>query len=489
MIAVPPKGGYWVDGTDHEDLKDHRGRPVVPPPTWRAKIETDDTAKCYRRFFVGREHSTLIGADEHLGPVLLSIKTEMVASQEHARILLRLRAGTMHEIVPASCLGAAPTPARMARLLNDQLNVDNFTPVLHPKNGHTGDTAVYEVFKEREIMFHVSTLLPYTEHDPQQLQRKRHIGNDIVAIVFQESDATFTPDMIASHFLHTFIVVQAIDPNTPDARLELRTRTSLLQSLADELRLKTAEFLGGAAQPAPGTPKGDAGAGSRFIDTVRKAWSARVRTSQSADNGLGGTGHERAAKKGGQAAVSESTPSSGRSTSKTSTSSTSKQSSTASPPHVTPTSSAASSPDLTAHAPRPSHRVSDDHAPRLSGPAHSDAASDDSSLTSEDLEEHLGGAYADSDTGLESMSSAETAAKGCSACAERAGSAPGAGPGGVGRCPAADRLGQENCQRDIKRLREKELGLQGDLAVATKEILRLRELLKDYSPNGDRSPM
>ncbi|CAG9824725.1 unnamed protein product [Phaedon cochleariae] len=44
MIAVPPKGGYWVDGTDHEDLKDHRGRPVVPPPTWRAKIETDDTA-------------------------------------------------------------------------------------------------------------------------------------------------------------------------------------------------------------------------------------------------------------------------------------------------------------------------------------------------------------------------------------------------------------------------------------------------------------
>lgn len=47
----------------------------------------------------------------------------------------------------------------------------------------------------------------------------------------------------------------------------------------------------------------------------------------------------------------------------------------------------------------------------------------------------------------------------------------------------------QNCQRDLKRLREKELGLQGDLAQATKEILRLRELLKDYSPNGDRSPM
>lgn len=34
-------------------------------------------------------------------------------------------------------------------------------------------------------MFHVSTFLPYTVGDTQQLQRKRHIGNDIVAIVFQ----------------------------------------------------------------------------------------------------------------------------------------------------------------------------------------------------------------------------------------------------------------------------------------------------------------
>lgn len=53
MIAVPQKG-YWVDGSDHDEQFDHRGLPVIPHPTWRAKIETDDTAKCYRRFFVGR---------------------------------------------------------------------------------------------------------------------------------------------------------------------------------------------------------------------------------------------------------------------------------------------------------------------------------------------------------------------------------------------------------------------------------------------------
>lgn len=45
--------------------------------------------------------------------------------------------------------------------------------------GQTGDEAIYDVFKDREIMFHVSTMLPYTENDPQQLQRKRHIGKCI----------------------------------------------------------------------------------------------------------------------------------------------------------------------------------------------------------------------------------------------------------------------------------------------------------------------
>ena len=58
-------------------------------------------------------------------------------------------------------------------------------------------------------MFHVSTLLPYEKNDPQKLQRKRHVGNDIVCVVFLEADNTrFSPSCIKSHFLHTFIVVR-----------------------------------------------------------------------------------------------------------------------------------------------------------------------------------------------------------------------------------------------------------------------------------------
>ncbi|POI31696.1 hypothetical protein CIB84_004553, partial [Bambusicola thoracicus] len=46
-----------------------------------------------------------------------------------------------------------------------------------------------------------------------QLQRKRHIGNDIVAIIFQEENTPFVPDMIASNFLHAYIVVQVENPD------------------------------------------------------------------------------------------------------------------------------------------------------------------------------------------------------------------------------------------------------------------------------------
>ena len=92
----------------------------------------------------------------------------------------------------------------------------------------TGYHSVCTQWRNIEIMFHVSTLLPFEENDPQkvsclrslksthpyyilafQLQRKRHIGNDIVCVVFLEADNTdFSPSCIKSHFLHTFIVVR-----------------------------------------------------------------------------------------------------------------------------------------------------------------------------------------------------------------------------------------------------------------------------------------
>lgn len=49
-------------------------------------------------------------------------------------------------------------------------------------------------------MYHVATLIPYKEDDEQQIDRKRHLGNDIVIIVFKEGTQKFDPTVIKSQF-------------------------------------------------------------------------------------------------------------------------------------------------------------------------------------------------------------------------------------------------------------------------------------------------
>jgi hypothetical protein len=53
------------------------------------------------------------------------------------------------------------------------------------KAGSTGEFSEYRRWKGFELMFHVSTLLPFVQGQEQQLARKRRIGNDIGVIIFQ----------------------------------------------------------------------------------------------------------------------------------------------------------------------------------------------------------------------------------------------------------------------------------------------------------------
>ncbi|KAL0965183.1 hypothetical protein UPYG_G00277860 [Umbra pygmaea] len=82
---------------------------------------------------------------------------------------------------------------------------------LDTKNDTTGMNSIYTVYQGHELMFHVSTMLPYSKENKQQVERKRHIGNDIVTIVFQEGEEaspSFKPSMIRSHFTHIFALVR-----------------------------------------------------------------------------------------------------------------------------------------------------------------------------------------------------------------------------------------------------------------------------------------
>ncbi|XP_074416700.1 rap1 GTPase-activating protein 1 isoform X2 [Larus michahellis] len=194
----------------------------------------------------------------------------------------------------------SPAFAEFLEVLGQRVQLRDFKGFrggLDVTHGQTGSESVYCHFRDKEIMFHVSTKLPYTEGDAQQLQRKRHIGNDIVAVVFQDENTPFVPDMIASNFLHAFVVVQLeqggprgtlykvsvtarddvpfFGPPLPDpavfrkgpefqeflltklinaeyacykaekfAKLEERTRAALLETLHEELQARSQAMLG-----------------------------------------------------------------------------------------------------------------------------------------------------------------------------------------------------------------------------------------------------
>lgn len=91
----------------------------------------------------------------------------------------------------------------------------------------TGKHSIYTVYEGHEIMFHVSTLLPYSRDNRQQVERKRHIGNDIVNIVFVDIDndeqsemahAQFNPTCIKSQFTR-ILFVQGFSKFSPKTRL------------------------------------------------------------------------------------------------------------------------------------------------------------------------------------------------------------------------------------------------------------------------------
>ena len=82
-------------------------------------------------------------------------------------------------------------------------------------DGTTGKYSVHTTYEGYEIMYHVAPFLPFQEHDPQRVERKRHLGNDVVLIVFKEGNTPFDPKCIRSHFNHIFVVVQ-VHSKTPE---------------------------------------------------------------------------------------------------------------------------------------------------------------------------------------------------------------------------------------------------------------------------------
>ncbi|KAF3831038.1 hypothetical protein GH733_002276 [Mirounga leonina] len=132
--------------------------------------------------------------------------------------IMYCRAGQSTEEEMYNNESAGPAFEEFLQLLGERVRLKGFEKYraqLDTKTDSTGTHSLYTTYKDYEIMFHVSTMLPYTPNNKQQLLRKRHIGNDIVTIVFQEPGAQpFSPKNIRSHFQHVFVIVRVHNPCT-----------------------------------------------------------------------------------------------------------------------------------------------------------------------------------------------------------------------------------------------------------------------------------
>jgi len=91
---------------------------------------------------------------------------------------------------------------------------DHFLGLLGTLTTHGQDDQlcyyVNKAYQDFSLKFYVSTLLPHSTTNSQQLARKSRIGNCCVSIVFQGGEAIFSPEIITSQFLHVYVVVQPL---------------------------------------------------------------------------------------------------------------------------------------------------------------------------------------------------------------------------------------------------------------------------------------
>jgi len=79
-----------------------------------------------------------------------------------------------------------------------------------------GIYSYYTEFRnDYQIMFHVAPLLFFDEKDNQQIGRKRHLGNNVVIIIFDESNAPFDPHIMSSQFNHVFFLIRKVPMSNP----------------------------------------------------------------------------------------------------------------------------------------------------------------------------------------------------------------------------------------------------------------------------------
>ncbi|KAJ1651896.1 hypothetical protein IWQ61_007643 [Dispira simplex] len=87
------------------------------------------------------------------------------------------------------------------------------------RNGSDGATAIYYSGASAEIIFHDSTRIPVDPGDKQFVNKKRHVGNDHVHIVWNENNTSFIPGTISGDFGNVIIIIHPLNRDMCGVRI------------------------------------------------------------------------------------------------------------------------------------------------------------------------------------------------------------------------------------------------------------------------------
>ena len=82
-----------------------------------------------------------------------------------------------------------------------------------------------------QVIFHVATLMPNRENDPRCDKKKRHIGNDFVAIVYNNAGDSqeYKISTVKAAFMFACVVITPLDQGSN--RVEIQCRPELEEPL------------------------------------------------------------------------------------------------------------------------------------------------------------------------------------------------------------------------------------------------------------------
>ncbi|CAB1318831.1 unnamed protein product [Coregonus sp. 'balchen'] len=254
--AIQRAGRFRVENGSSDEMTDYT------PGTWRrtdVHLENPEYhTRWFFKYFLGKVHQNYIGTDAEKNPFYLSV---VLSDQNNQRVpqyraILWRKTGTLKISLPYS-----PTKTLSVKSILSAMNLDRFEKgpreilnpeiqkdllvleeqegsvnfkfgVLYAKDGQLTDDEMFSNETGSQSFDKFLNLLGDTislqgwagyrggldtKNDTTGMnsiytvERKRHIGNDIVTIVFQEGEdasPSFKPSMIRSHFTHIFALVR-----------------------------------------------------------------------------------------------------------------------------------------------------------------------------------------------------------------------------------------------------------------------------------------